>query len=103
MRLLIDTHVPLWWLTASPDLPARARDLIRDPENTVFASAVNVWEIRLKESLAKLRMPRDFREHWHHRDPFDRLLVAQAKAEEMFLLTADAVVAKYGEFVLPVK
>ncbi len=126
MRLLIDTHLLLWWLTASPRLPAHAQDLIRDPENTVFVSAVSTWEIRLKQSLEKLRIPGDFSErleaesfeklpltvrhtaeiadlHWHHRDPFDRMLVAQAKAEAMFLLTADTVVAKYGGFVLLVK
>jgi PIN domain nuclease of toxin-antitoxin system len=126
VRLLIDTHVLLWWLTGAPVLPARARDLIRDPENNVFVSAVSLWEIRLKHSLDKLRVPPDFRDRlgaepfdvlsltethtegianlpWHHRDPFDRMLVAQAKAEGMFLLTADTVVAKYGDFVLLVK
>jgi PIN domain nuclease of toxin-antitoxin system len=126
MKLLIDTHLLLWWLISSPQLPARARDLIRDPDNTVFVSAVSAWEIRLKQSLEKLRIPADFSARleaepfeklpltvrhtaeiaglqWHHRDPFDRMLVAQAKAEEMFLLTADVVVAKYGNFVLLVK
>jgi PIN domain nuclease of toxin-antitoxin system len=126
MRLLIDTRLLLWWLAASPVLPIRARDLISDPENAVFVSAVSLWEIRLKQSLDKLRMPRDFRERLesepfealpltgahtegivdlqgHHRDPFDRMLIAQAKAEGMFLLTSDAVVARYGDFVLLVK
>jgi PIN domain nuclease of toxin-antitoxin system len=126
MRLLIDTHLLLWWLTSGPQLPERAKELIRDPENTVFVSAVSAWEIRLKESLEKLRIPGDFSERleaepfeklpltvrhtaeivglqWHHRDPFDRMLVAQARVEEMFLLTADAAVAKYGNFVLLVK
>jgi PIN domain nuclease of toxin-antitoxin system len=122
LRLLLDTHLLLWWLEASPSLPATARDLIRDPENTVFASAVSLWEIRLKQSLGKLRLPVDFSERlagepfeslplmashtrqvgllpWHHRDPFDRMLVAQALAEKLVLLTADEALAAYGAVV----
>ena len=109
-------------MAASRSLPTTARDLIRDPANVVFVSAVSLWEIRLKESLGKLRLPRDFeaklaRESFeslpltasqtrevarlprHHRDPFDRMLVAQARAENLTLLTADAAVAAYGDFV----
>lgn len=93
-----------------------------EPESTVFVSAVSLWEIWLKESLGKLRLPLDFEakmaaesfeslplsaKHarrvallpWHHRDPFDRMLVAQAQAENLILLTADNHLTPYGEFV----
>ena len=122
MRVLLDTHLLLWWLAASPSLPEQARALIGASENTVFVSAVSLWEIWLKESLGKLRLPADFEERlaegafeslpltgkqarlvaslpWHHRDPFDRMLVAQAQAEDLILATADEVVAAYGDFV----
>jgi len=122
LNILLDTHELLWWLVDSPSLSAKARMLISDPENTVFVSAVSLWEVRLKESLGKLRVPEDFDqrlaaqalEHlpltaaqthhvrslpWHHRDPFDRMLVAQALAENLILLTADARVSAYGDFV----
>lgn len=122
MRILLDTHLILWWLGNSASLPAEARAQISDPENTVFLSAVSLWEIWLKESLGKLRLPADFEAKlekesfenlpltgaharhvallpWHHRDPFDRLLVAQAQAENLVFLTADANAARYGDFV----
>lgn len=112
----------LWWLEASPSLSDRARELIRGPENTVFASAVSLWEIWLKQSLGKLRLPADFSEKlaaesfeslpltasqtrqvsalpWHHRDPFDRMLVAQAQVEKLVLLTADNALTAYGAVV----
>lgn len=100
----------------------QARALISDPENTIFLSAVSRWEIWLKESLGKLRLPPDFEEKlkqeafenlpltaaharqvaslpWHHRDPFDRMLLAQARSENLVFLTADDTVASYGDFV----
>jgi PIN domain nuclease of toxin-antitoxin system len=96
--------------------------MIRDPENTVFVSAVSLWEIWLKQSLGKLRLPVDFTERlaaesfeslpltashtrqvsllpWCHRDPFDRMLVAQAQVEKLVLLTADDALAAYGAVV----
>ena len=122
MRILLDTHLLLWWLEGSPSLPAQARELIRDPENTVFVSAVSLWEIWLKQSLGKLRLPDGFMERlaaesfeslplsasqtrqvsllpWRHRDPFDRMLVAQAQVEKLVLLTADEALAAYGPMV----
>jgi PIN domain nuclease of toxin-antitoxin system len=112
----------LWWLANSPALPAEGRKLISDPENTVFVSTVSLWEIWLKKSLGKLRLPADFEKKlegeafeslplaaeqtrqvallpWHHRDPFDRMLVAQAQVENLTLLTTDAVVSAYGDSV----
>lgn len=122
MKILLDTHLVLWWLMNSPLLPSQARDLIGAPDNQVFVSAVSLWEIRLKESLGKLRVPPNFEASlaansfenlpltasqarqvallpWRHRDPFDRMLVAQAQTEKFTLLTADEAVAAYGDFI----
>ncbi len=96
--------------------------MICDPENTVFVSAVSLWEIWLKQSLGKLRLPDDFTERlaaesfeslpltasqtrqvsllpWRHRDPFDRMLIAQAQVEKLVLLTGDELLAAYGAVV----
>jgi PIN domain nuclease of toxin-antitoxin system len=125
MRLLLDTHILLWWLADSPSLPDRARELIADPDNAVFVSAVSLWEIWLKRSLGKLRLPSDFEERlaaepfeslpllaahtrevaslpWHHRDPFDRMLIAQACVAQLTFVTADETAAQYGDSVLRV-
>jgi PIN domain nuclease of toxin-antitoxin system len=122
VRILLDTHVLLWWLAGSPSLSGRARGMIADPENTVFVSAVSLWEIWLKQSLGKLQLPAGFAERlaaepfenlplvasqtrhvsllpWHHRDPFDRMLVAQAQVEKLVLLTADEALTAYGAAV----
>ena len=118
MNLLLDTHVLLWWLNDQPELSKKSRAAIAEGKNLVFVSAVVVWEIRIKEALGKLEIPRNFRsvlesqpfemldmtvEHAHavrdlpahHRDPFDRMLVAQAKVEGFTLLTHDARLKKY--------
>jgi len=122
LRILLDTHLLLWWLEANPSLATEAREMISDPQNTVFVSAVSLWEIRLKQSLGKLRLPDNFTERlaaesfeslpltasqtqqvsqlpWHHRDPFDRMLIAQALVEKLILLTADEALAAYGSAV----
>ena len=125
MRLLLDTHVALWAILDDPRLPASARDLVADPANTITVSVASVWEIAIKFALArggKNDMPMSgaaaltfFRgagyailtiraEHVVavgnlpplHRDPFDRLLVAQALVETLQLLTNDAQVGAYG-------
>ncbi len=124
MRLLLDTHILLWWLVDDPALPSRARTLIADPTNTVFISPLSLWEIAIKSRLGKIEanvdevlaaatdgglIPLPFtaghasetaRLPYHHRDPFDRGLVAQARHEPMRLLTHDGVVAAYGDSVL---
>ncbi len=119
MNLLLDTHAVLWWLSDDPALSDAARSAIADPENTVFLSAVVVWEIRIKQGVGKLDLPEDFGEvlaqqHFPelpitvqhadtiavlpaiHRDPFDRLLVAQAMVEKMTIVTRDPWIADYG-------
>ena len=122
MKILLDTHLILWWLANSPSLSDQARALISDPGNTLFISAVSLWEIWLKVSLGKLRLPADFETRlaaesfenlpltaphtrqvavlpWHHRDPFDRMLVAQAQTDNLIFLTADEIATRYGDFV----
>ena len=122
MKILLDTHLLLWWLSNSALLPEQARQLIGDPNNTIFVSAVTLWEVWLKTSIGKLRVPSGFAqklaaesfgdlplraEHtqaivtleWHHRDPFDRMLIAQASVENLVLLTADRTLAAYGKSV----
>lgn len=123
-RLLLDTHAAIWWWTNDPKLGARARVAIEDPASEVFLSAASVWEIALKASLGKLggfgkhaaRVPAlmqqsRFRElpisaahaietlqvRMPHRDPFDRVLVAQANWEGLLLVTNDAVLADATE------
>jgi PIN domain nuclease of toxin-antitoxin system len=118
MNLLLDTHVLLWWLDDDPTLSRRARTAIADMNNVVFVSAAAVWEIRIKQGLGKLDIPDDFEtvlddqafetlsitvEHAHaikglpslHRDPFDRMLVAQAKCEGFTLVTRDIHLKQY--------
>ncbi len=118
MNLLLDTHVLLWWLNGHPTLSKKSQAAIADGKNPVFVSAVVVWEIRIKEALGKLEIPRNFKkvlesqpfemlditvEHAHavrdlpvhHRDPFDRMLVAQAKVEGFTLVTHDVRLKKY--------
>jgi len=118
MNLLLDTHVLLWWLDDHPDLSPRAKSVIADGNNLVFVSAAVIWEIRIKQALGKLEVPANFRkvldqqgfellditvDHAyavgdlpsHHRDPFDRMLVAQAKLEGLTLVTHDLRLKKY--------
>ena len=119
MRLLLDTHILLWWLADDRRLSADHRALIADASNLVLISAVTVAEIAIKASLGKLDAPDDLlptleaggldeltfdSRHadvlrtlpWHHRDPFDRMLIAQAITERLTVLTADPHFAAYG-------
>lgn len=118
MNLLLDTHALLWWLADAPELTPDARKAIADPERLVYVSAVNVWEIVIKTALGKLEVPDNFSsvleaepfqyldmtiEHafkvselpMHHRDPFDRLLVAQCLVDGLTLVTHDADIVRY--------
>lgn len=140
MKLLLDTHIALWAVTDSPKLGSAARELILTPENSIYVSAVSVWEIAIKYALnkrspdakrsvanrgdmpvnaaraAELFALSDYQPlpiDWAHAqavskllvmkahaDPFDRLLIAQARCEAMLLLTRDTAVAEYGERVM---
>jgi PIN domain nuclease of toxin-antitoxin system len=126
VKLLLDTHLLLWWLVGEAGMLGATQDLISDPQNAIFVSAVSLWEIWLKESLGKLRLPSDFdtrvaaeefehlpllAEHtrevarlpWHHRDPFDRMLIAQARVTGLRLLTSDEPLKMYGDAVFVIR
>ncbi|NNC12904.1 type II toxin-antitoxin system VapC family toxin [Planctomonas sp. JC2975] len=119
MRALLDTHILLWWLSDDSRLSATHRAIIGDTGNELLVSSVTVAEIAIKSSLGKLTSPDDlvsvldaqgFRslpltaDHadalrtlpWHHRDPFDRMLVAQSAVERVPFLSADARITQYG-------
>ena len=115
MNLLLDTHAFLWFVAGDERLSARARQAMEDEDAELFLSAASIWEMAIKSSLGRLTLPAPLSEYvaeklehgfrvlpidWthaaavekmplHHRDPFDRLLVAQAVAEGMPLVSAD--------------
>ncbi|MDP9284744.1 MAG: type II toxin-antitoxin system VapC family toxin [Actinomycetota bacterium] len=118
MRLLLDTSTLLWWLDGNAKLGPSARAAIADPDNEVFVSSASAWEISVKRASGKLESPFDVasaleRNHLtdlpvevdhavaagelprHHKDPFDRMLVAQAQLEQLTLVTADVQIADY--------
>jgi PIN domain nuclease of toxin-antitoxin system len=123
MRLLLDTHALLWWL-ADEGLSTQARDAIADPANFVAVSAASAWEISIKKALGKLAVPDDLEKQLksggfaalpisiahavaagtlvrHHEDPFDRMLIAQALAEGLTIVTRDRRFTDYGVALLP--
>jgi PIN domain nuclease of toxin-antitoxin system len=118
MRLLLDTHVLLWWLADDRRLGPRTRELIGDADNNVYVSAASAWEISIKRALGKLKAPAVLNDivldagfelldisfaHGEragalpplHNDPFDRMLVAQALIEELLFITSDKTLAAY--------
>jgi PIN domain nuclease of toxin-antitoxin system len=123
MSLLLDTHVVLWWLTDDPTLSGDIKTrLDHDPD--VYVSAATVWEVAIKQAAGKLTAPADLPERIRgsgfaelainsehaiaagrlppiHRDPFDRMLVAQAQCEDFTLVTRDPECQKYEVSVLP--
>lgn len=119
MNLLLDTHTLIWVFDSNPTLSGNARELIADGRNEVFVSTVTAWEIAIKRSLGKLELQGDFlkgleryrftplpisTEHAlgvetlppYHADPFDRLLISQAKLENLTLVTRDEQFERYG-------
>ncbi|WP_283743643.1 type II toxin-antitoxin system VapC family toxin [Sideroxydans sp. CL21] len=125
MNLLLDTHLLLWAASEPQRLSAKARALLLDPSNQLVFSSASLWEITIKNGLERSDFSVDPRRLWRmllvngyreisvtsehavavndlpplHKDPFDRILVAQARIEGLTLLTADKMVAKYGEGV----
>jgi PIN domain nuclease of toxin-antitoxin system len=122
VRLLLDTHALLWWL-ADEGLTTQARDAIADPANVVVVSAASAWEISIKKALGKLAAPDDLEQQVHaggflslpisiahgvaagqlerhHEDPFDRMLIAQASAEGLTIVTRDKRFSEYGVTLL---
>ena len=120
MRLLVDTHVLLWWLADDRKLAKSARAIIANPDNDVLVSAASLWEISIKVALGRLEVELDdleqniatngFRSlainYRHaltagrlpgiHRDPFDRMLIAQASVEELRVVSHDRVFERYS-------
>jgi PIN domain nuclease of toxin-antitoxin system len=119
MRILLDANALLWWREASSRLSPRARDYIGDGRNEISVSVATLWEIAIKRSIGKLRFPDELEQVMreeafvllpislshlraigdmplHHRDPFDRLLIAQALTEGIPIATADRRFAAYG-------
>jgi len=126
-RLLLDTHAFLWWISDDPRLSPAAREAIADGASEVFLSAVSVWEMVIKMGLGRLELPEDLESFLArqlqvngfrplamtlphalavrhlpdvHKDPFDRLLVAQAQHEELVLVSGDAAVRRYPVSVI---
>ena len=123
MSYLLDTHTFLWFVNDDASLSSTAKALIEDPENTIYLSVASIWEMAIKVSLGKLEMPSPFTDFideqldentitllniktahtgivatlpFHHRDPFDRLIIAQSKVEDIPIIGKDAIFDDYG-------
>ncbi len=121
MKFLLDTHILLWAVAETDRLPAAMTDLLADPENSVYFSVINLWEMVIKSALSRRNLRIDAvlargealaagfvelqvtAEHVFavgslpplHKDPFDRMLIAQARTERLHLLTVDAQIERY--------
>ena len=123
MRLLLDTHTFIWAATLDDRLSPKARSLLLDSENELLLSTASIWEMAIKSSIGKLTLQQPIEQiineqiqinglqilniesahalavaslPWHHRDPFDRLLIGQSKLEKMTILGCDSVMDVYG-------
>jgi PIN domain nuclease of toxin-antitoxin system len=123
MRVLLDTHVFLWWNEDDPQLSKRARRILSDPANSLVLSVASAWEIAIKAQAGKLRIPEDAATYvptraahygmeilpillahalllqslpLRHRDPFDRMLIVQSQVEKLPILTADPAIRGYA-------
>tara|TARA_B100000315_G_C14223064_1_gene427361 strand:- start:122 stop:508 length:387 start_codon:yes stop_codon:yes gene_type:complete len=123
MKLLLDTHTFIWWDSEPAKLSSSALSACQDQANTLILSVVSVWEIQIKSQLGKLKLnlplPEIIQSQWqtnnveilpvelehvlalqnlshHHRDPFDRLLIAQANVEDAFLVSGDSAFSEYS-------
>lgn len=121
-RILLDTHVFLWWVNDAPELTDAARLAIADANSVCYLSMASCWEMAIKSSIGKLRIVRSIEQFvseqlaanrflllnielqhmakleklpFHHRDPFDRLLIAQAITEKLTIVSADSVFSEY--------
>ncbi len=124
MRLLLDTHILLWWMEDTPNLPVEARRVIANPDMEVLVSAASAWEMAVKRSAGRLDAPENLELELarfgfeplaitfahaqsagslppHHRDPFDRMLIAQARLESLTIVTVDRAFTRYDVDLLP--
>jgi PIN domain nuclease of toxin-antitoxin system len=126
-RLLLDTHAFLWWVDDAPEISASARRVIADMNNECYLSVASCWEMAIKSSLGKLILAKPVERFvseqitangfsllnielrhaakveklpFHHRDPFDRLLIAQAVTEKLTIVSADSGLSEYGVKVI---
>lgn len=120
---LLDTHIFLWWLNDDPRLKASARAKISSQNPTVYVSSAVIWEIAIKAKLGKLKAPTNIADYinksgfeelaitaahaartrelpLHHRDPFDRMLIAQAELEGLTIITHDKIFSRYFKSVV---
>ncbi len=118
MKYLLDTHVLLWWLTDPEKIKSKAQEIISNRSNHIFVSSASFWEMAIKKSIGKLTLPHNLLEAvttenfkllpimpdeslgvadlpFIHLDPFDRLLIMQAKLNDLVLITNDAKIAEY--------
>ncbi len=123
MKILLDTHAFLWWIADDQRLSQVARDAIANPDSEIFVSAASAWEIAIKAGIGRMTLPESARrfvpkhlerngfvslpielEHaltveelpLYHKDPFDRLLVAQSQAERLTIVTDDPLIQRYN-------
>ncbi len=122
MNLLLDTHTAIWFITEDKTLPTNVKALIEDATNTCFVSIASLWEMGIKYSLGKLDLKADLKRifelidqsgltilpitanhiltnttlDFHHRDPFDRLIIAQARSEGLTVMSKDGVFKDYN-------
>ncbi len=125
MRLLLDSNVLIWWLEAAPEFSPEVKETLHDHRNDKFVSVASLWEMRIKQSVGKLKLPQNLRrvldgqpltllriepDHTdeiatlphHHKDPFDRMLIAQARQIGLTIATRDPVFERYNIPVLRV-
>ena len=127
MKLLLDTHIFLWFISGDQRLPDVKREYIRDPENAIYLSVVSIWEAIIKYQLGKLQLPESpekylpIQRERHeilslsldeasvahltqlpaiHRDPFDRMLICQSTVHNLPILTVDEIIQKYPVEIL---
>jgi PIN domain nuclease of toxin-antitoxin system len=123
MKYLLDTHALLWWITEPEKLSSEAQQIIKSKSNLVYVSSVSIWEMAIKKSIGKLTLPHNLLETITteqfkflpilpeealgvadlpliHADPFDRLLVMQAKWHDLVLITNDAKICEYPVIVV---
>ena len=118
MKFLLDTHTLLWAIFEPEKLSTEAKKIISDQNNIICVSLISLWEISIKQNIGRLEIPKDFFEvvatggfeilsltidqikqyrtlPLHHRDPFDRMLVVQARQQKLILITRDSEISKY--------
>lgn len=123
-RFLLDTHILLWWLTSDKRFKPQVKEIITDPKNLIITSVASLWEIDIKlKSKPNFKLKTSFNSlikqipfqiipvtleqvqklhtlPYHHKDPFDRILIAQAKVENLCLITADEKMSRYRTKIL---